>query len=190
VRAELPSRRRLAGARAKPQRLTSSVLRPPPSPPTAAPPGGQVVLHGHGAARQPYDGHTLGAIIEATERLTGRAIARSSALVSTRDTAATILSIRAASSSPDRSAGLRCHQAQTATSLRRRSCNRTPQDRWSPRSLLSQVKGRDGDAANAILSAAGYNLRLVLVWLRALWPLILVAFLQACPTQTELKSAS
>jgi hypothetical protein len=41
------------------------------------------------------------------------------------------------------------------------------------------LKGRDGDAANAILSAAGYNLRLVLAWLRALWPLILVALLQA-----------
>ena len=28
------------------------------------------------------------------------------------------------------------------------------------------LKGRAGDAANAILSAVGYNLRLVLAWLR------------------------
>ena len=28
------------------------------------------------------------------------------------------------------------------------------------------LKGRDGDAANAILSAIGHNLRLVLAWLR------------------------
>jgi transposase, IS5 family len=28
------------------------------------------------------------------------------------------------------------------------------------------LKGRSGDAANAILSAVGYNLRLVLSWLR------------------------
>jgi IS5 family transposase len=30
------------------------------------------------------------------------------------------------------------------------------------------LKGRDGDAANVILTAVGHNLRGVLVWLRAL----------------------
>jgi len=30
------------------------------------------------------------------------------------------------------------------------------------------LKGRTGDAANAVLTAVGYNLRLVLAWLRAL----------------------
>jgi IS5 family transposase len=37
------------------------------------------------------------------------------------------------------------------------------------------LKGRDGDAANAILTAVGHNLRLVLTWLRILLRLILDA---------------
>src|SRR5256884_5342010 len=39
-------------------------------------PGGQFVLHARALPGNPYDGHTLGAVIEATERLTGRAIER------------------------------------------------------------------------------------------------------------------
>src|SRR5258707_2489106 len=31
------------------------------------------------------------------------------------------------------------------------------------------LKGREGDAANVVLTAVGHNLRLVLAWLRALW---------------------
>jgi IS5 family transposase len=32
------------------------------------------------------------------------------------------------------------------------------------------LKGREGDAANVVLTAIGHNLRLVLAWLRLLWP--------------------
>ena len=39
-------------------------------------PGGQFVLHARALPGNPYDGHTLGAVIEATERLTGREIER------------------------------------------------------------------------------------------------------------------
>jgi IS5 family transposase len=39
------------------------------------------------------------------------------------------------------------------------------------------LKGSAGDAANAILSAVGHNLRLVLAWLRALLSQILRALL-------------
>src|SRR5438034_6069299 len=42
----------------------------------ASAPGGQFVLHARALPGNPYDGHTLGAVIEATERLTGRAIER------------------------------------------------------------------------------------------------------------------
>jgi hypothetical protein len=38
-------------------------------------------------------------------------------------------------------------------------------------------KGRAGDAANVILSAVGYNLRLVLAWLRIILRVILLALL-------------
>jgi transposase, IS5 family len=44
-------------------------------------------------------------------------------------------------------------------------------------------------AANAILSAVGYNLRLVLAWLRILLCLILVAITRAFSSQ-PLKAAS
>ncbi len=37
------------------------------------------------------------------------------------------------------------------------------------------LKGRDGDHTNAVLSAVGYNLRLILAWLRQLLRLILIA---------------
>ena len=52
------------------------------------------------------------------------------------------------------------------------------------------LKGRAGDAANAILTAVGYNFRLVLAWLRTLLRLILATFLSAFVGQQALKSAS
>ena len=39
-------------------------------------PGGQFVLHARTLPGNPYDGHTLGAVIEAAQRLTGREIER------------------------------------------------------------------------------------------------------------------
>jgi transposase, IS5 family len=48
------------------------------------------------------------------------------------------------------------------------------------------LKGCAEDAANAILSAVGYNLRLVLAWLRILLCLILVAITRLLqPTRAE-----
>jgi transposase, IS5 family len=51
------------------------------------------------------------------------------------------------------------------------------------------LKGRDGDAANAILSAVGYNLRLVLAWLRIILCAILLALLQSFASRPAVKSA-
>jgi IS5 family transposase len=51
------------------------------------------------------------------------------------------------------------------------------------------LKGRAGDAANAVLTAVGYNLRLILAWLRVLLCLILIALKQAFTTRSLLKSA-
>src|SRR6202165_682379 len=47
------------------------------------------------------------------------------------------------------------------------------------------LKGRPGDAANAILSAVGYNFRRILAWLRAL----LCFFLIAIPRLLIIRSA-
>ena len=41
------------------------------------------------------------------------------------------------------------------------------------------LKGREGDAANVVLTAIGHNLRLVLAWLRLLLRLILLALCRA-----------
>ena len=44
------------------------------------------------------------------------------------------------------------------------------------------LKGREGDAANVILTAVGHNLRRILAWLRDLLRLILLALWRAfCP---------
>ena len=54
----------------------------------------------------------------------------------------------------------------------------------------SLLKGRNGDRANAVLTAAGYNFRLVLKWLRDLLAWILAAMLAAIAPQSVLSPAS
>ena len=51
------------------------------------------------------------------------------------------------------------------------------------------LKGRDGDAANVILTAVGYNFRRILAWLRAILRKILIAILRAFITRSALKPA-
>ena len=52
------------------------------------------------------------------------------------------------------------------------------------------LKGRAGDAANAILSAVGYNFRRILAWLRVLLRQILKALLRYFIVLLSLKLAS
>lgn len=47
------------------------------------------------------------------------------------------------------------------------------------------LKGSAGDAANAILTAVGHNLRLILAWLRILLSLILTTLRSALASQVE-----
>ena len=65
------------------------------------PPVGRFVLHAKAPPGNPYDGHTLGSVIDATG---SSPAARSSASMSTRAIGATTQPIRVASSSPVRSA--------------------------------------------------------------------------------------
>jgi transposase, IS5 family len=67
-------------------------------------PGGRFVLHAKALPGNPYDGHTVAAVIEGTENLTGCEVERSNAPMLTRATAAMKPQTRAASSSPDGSA--------------------------------------------------------------------------------------
>jgi transposase, IS5 family len=48
----------------------------------------------------------------------------------------------------------------------------------------------EGDAANAVLSAVGHNLRLVFAWLRTLLCLILIALRKIIKAPPKIKSAS
>jgi hypothetical protein len=134
-----------------------------------------------GSPGNPYDGHSLRTVIEETQKLTGREIERTCADKSLPRT---------------RSGRYRGHDAPKPRSvfisgqrrgvfefikceLRRRSAiepviGHMKSDEHLGRNYL---KGRAGDAANAILSAVGYKFRLVLAWLRALLRLICATLL-------------
>jgi IS5 family transposase len=51
------------------------------------------------------------------------------------------------------------------------------------------LKGRAGDAVNAILSAVGYNFRRILAWLRVLLRLFLIAILRRFFIRSALNQA-
>ena len=149
-------------------------------------PGGQFVLHAKALPGNPYDGHTLGAVIAATERLTGRDIERAYVDKGYRghDTA-----------NPHRvfiSGQKRGVFGVIKRELRRRSAIEAVIGHLKTDGHLGRcyLKGRAGDAANAVLTAVGYNLRLVLAWLRILLRLILGALLQALALRPPLKQAS
>jgi len=149
-------------------------------------PGGQFVLQAKALPGNPYDGHTRRAAIEATERLTGRPIERAYV-----------------------DKGYRGHDAQNPhrvcisgqkrgvfgvikRELRRRSANEAVIGHMKTEGHLDRcyLKGSEGDAANAVLTAVGYNLRLVLAWLKVLLRLILSVLCSALLARPSLKSAS
>jgi transposase, IS5 family len=134
--------------------------------------GGQFVLHAKALPGNPYDGHTLREVIEETQALTGREIERIYV-----------------------DKGYRGHQApmpwRVFRSGQKRGVFGTIKRELKRRSAIEPVighmkndghlgrnylKGRHGDAANAVLSAIGYNFRLILAWLRMLLTLFLAAF--------------
>jgi IS5 family transposase len=59
-----------------------------------------------------------------------------------------------------------------------------------PISGRCHLKGHTGDAANAILTAAGYNFRRILAWLRMLLRLILSVLMLALAGQKTIQPAS
>ena len=137
----------------------------------ACAPGGQFVLHAKALPGNPYDGHTLGSVIDATEKLTGCAIERAYVDKGYRghDTA-----------NPRRvfiSGQKRGVFGIIKRELRRRSAIEPVIGHMKTDGHLGRchLKGREGDAANVILTAVGHNLRRVLAWLRAFLRLILLA---------------
>ena len=149
-------------------------------------PGGQFVLQAKALPGNPYDGHTLRAVIEDTQRLTGRQIERVYV-----------------------DKGYRGHDApeprRVFTSGQKRGVFGTIKRELRRRSAIEplighmkeeghlgrcHLKGHTGDAANAILIAAGYNFRRILAWLRALLRLILALITADLAAHQALQPAS
>lgn len=149
-------------------------------------PGGQFVLHINALPGNLYDGHTLKATIKDTERLTGRAIERVYVDKGYRGHDA---------QNPDRvfiSGQKRGVFDAIKGELRRRSAIEPVIGPVKAEGHLGccYLKGSLGDATNAILTAAGHNLRLVLAWLRMLLRLILAALSRAFIFPLALNPAS
>src|SRR6202046_2201020 len=149
-------------------------------------PGGLFVLHARAMPDNPYDGHTLRDVIDRTEALTGCPIERAYV-----------------------DKGYRGHDAQNPRrvfisgqkrgvfgvikrELRRRSAIEPIIGHLKAEGHLGRcyLKGRAGDAANVVLSAAGHNFRRILAWLRDFWRLILTALIVTISVPSALRSAS
>jgi IS5 family transposase len=137
--------------------------------------GGQFILHAKALPGNPYDGHTLKEVIEETEALTGREIER-----------AYVDKGYVGHKAPKPGRGFRAGQkrgvhGQIKKELRRRSAIEPVIGHCKIDGHLGRnfLKGRLGDQINAVMSAVGYNLRLILKWLRGLLCKILAAVLAA-----------
>tara|TARA_B100000315_G_scaffold245668_1_gene271868 strand:- start:292 stop:1638 length:1347 start_codon:yes stop_codon:yes gene_type:complete len=148
--------------------------------------GGQFILHAKALPGNPYDGHTLKEVIEETEALTGREIERAYVDKGYRGHDAP---------NPYRvfkSGQKRGVHGQIKKELRRRSAIEAVIGHCKTDGHLDRnfLKGRDGDQINAVMSAVGYNLRLILKWLRKLLRTIIAAIWAAITPRSVLKQAS
>lgn len=138
-------------------------------------PGGQFIVGMQSLPGNPYDGHTLTRQIAQVERLTGIAVERAYVDRGYRGhkhtgKAEVYIAHRRGISSPT-----------IKRELRRRNAiepiiGHTKSDGLLERNHLA---GAHGDAVNAILVAAGHNLRLLVAWLTALWHALITALLCA-----------
>ena len=149
-------------------------------------PGGQFVLHAKALPGNPYDGHTLRGVIDQTQKLTGREIERAYVDKGYRghDT-----------ENPRRvfiSGQKRGVFGVIKRELRRRSAIEPVIGHLKAEGHLGRcyLKGRTGDAANAILSAVGYNFRRILTWLRMLLRLFLIAIMRLLRDRSTLNPTS
>src|SRR5262244_4273059 len=127
-------------------------------------PAGQFVLHAQSLPGNPYDGHTLNDAIEGAQRLTGLQIVRAYVDKGYRGHDA-----------PDPRRVFISGQKRGVfgvikRELRRRSAIEPLIGHMKEEGHLGRcyLKGRAGDAANAILTAVGHNFRRILAWLRKL----------------------
>ena len=133
-----------------------------------------------------YDGHTLKEVIEETEALTGRKIERAYVDKGYRGHHAP-KPLRVFKSGQKRGV-----HGQIRRELRRRSAIEAVIGHCKTDGHLDRnfLKGRLGDQINAVMSAVGYNLRLILKWLRKLLRKIFAAIWVAINSFSTLETAS
>lgn len=148
--------------------------------------GGQFILHAKALPGNPYDGHTLKEVMAETEALTGREIER-----------AYVDKGYVGHDAPKpgrvfRSGQKRGVHGQIKRELRRRSAIEAVIGHCKTDGQLARnfLKGRLGDQINAVMTAVGYNLRLILKWLRILLCKIIAAILAAMNPFSVLRIAS
>jgi len=136
--------------------------------------GGQFILHAKAFHGNPYDGHTLRNVIEETQVLTGREIERIYVDKGYRGHDAP-KPLRVFKSGQKRGV-----HGQIKRELRRRSAIEAVIGHCKTDGHLDRnfLKGRLGDQINAVMSAVGYNFRLILKWLRALLRKIIMKILE------------
>ena len=148
--------------------------------------GGQFILHAKSLPGLPYDGHTLAEVLEETQALTGREIER-----------AYVDKGYVGHKAPKplrvfRSGQKRGVHGQIKKELRRRSAIEAVIGHCKSDGHLDRnyLKGRNGDQINAVMSAVGYNFRLILKWFRALLCKIIAAMWAAMLPFSALNTAS
>jgi IS5 family transposase len=144
--------------------------------PVTQPKGGQFVLHAKALHGNPYDGHTLGPVIAEMEELTGVEVRRAHVDKGYRG-----------HTYPNKFRVWISGQVRRVTKTIRREMKRRAavepvigHVKAEHRMERNYLKGRDGDRANAVLAAAGYNFSLLLRWFEALLRALLAAILRTC----------
>ncbi len=148
--------------------------------------GGQFILHAKALPGNPYDGHTLKNVLEETEALTGREIERAYVDKGYRGHDAP-KPYRVFKSGQKRGV-----HGQIKKELRRRSAIEPVIGHCKTDGHLGRnfLHGRLGDRINAVMSAVGYNLRLILKWLSKLLRKIIAVIWAAMIPPAALKPAS
>jgi hypothetical protein len=147
--------------------------------------GGQFIAHAKVLPGNPYDGHTLAIVIPEIEAQIGANLTR---IIADRG-------YRGHNAPPD-------HRFKVYISGQRRRVTETIKRELRRRSAVEPVighakaehrmgrnylAGTEGDAANAVLAAAGYNFRRLLEWLALLLSIILTALNSAAGQDQRLK---
>ena len=141
--------------------------------PVTQPKGGQFVLHAQALHGNPFDGHTLGPVVEELQALTGVEVRRIHVDKGYQG-----------HSHPRRSRVWISGRVRGVTKTIRREMRRRAAIepvighlKAEHRMDRNHLKGRHGDRANAILAAAGYNFHLLLRWLAELLRALIAALL-------------